>query len=105
MIRPPSGDSAIPASSARKPRPAQAKSGEKRDEYHAFVGDPNDPTSRFSFERLGSAVSSAELARLRLAARGVSAVFGGGFCTVTDPRFFSYRRAPRTGRFASLIWL
>jgi copper oxidase (laccase) domain-containing protein len=33
-----------------------------------------------------------ELARLRLAARGVTAVYGGGFCTVTDPRFFSYRR-------------
>lgn len=45
------------------------------------------------------------LARLRLKARGVSAVYGGGWCTVTDPRFFSYRRAPRTGRFASLIWL
>jgi polyphenol oxidase len=45
------------------------------------------------------------LARLRLAVRGVTAVYGGGFCTVTDPRFFSYRRSPRTGRFASLIWL
>jgi len=45
------------------------------------------------------------LARLRLKACGVSAVYGGGWCTVTDPRFFSYRRAPRTGRFASLIWL
>lgn len=46
-----------------------------------------------------------QLARVRLAARGITAVYGGGFCTVTDPRFFSYRRAPRTGRFASLIWL
>ncbi|MNP03307.1 Laccase domain protein YfiH [compost metagenome] len=45
------------------------------------------------------------LARLRLAAQGVTAVYGGGFCTVSDPRFFSYRRASRTGRFASLIWL
>lgn len=45
------------------------------------------------------------LARLRLAERGVMAVYGGGFCTVTDPRFFSYRRASRTGRFASLVWL
>lgn len=45
------------------------------------------------------------LARLRLAAKGVTAVYGGGFCTVTDPRFFSYRRASRTGRFASLVWL
>ena len=41
----------------------------------------------------------------KLAARGVTAVYGGGLCTVTDPRFFSYRRSPRTGRFASLIWL
>ncbi|MFQ6349357.1 peptidoglycan editing factor PgeF [Pseudomonas sp. R11F] len=46
-----------------------------------------------------------ELARLRLAVQGVTAVYGGGFCTVTDPRFFSYRRSPRTGRFVSLIWL
>ncbi len=46
-----------------------------------------------------------QLARLRLAKRGVTAVYGGGFCTVTDPRFFSYRRASRTGRFASLVWL
>lgn len=46
-----------------------------------------------------------QLARIRLAARGVTAVYGGGFCTVGDARFYSYRRAARTGRFASLIWL
>ncbi|MGE8500095.1 MAG: peptidoglycan editing factor PgeF [Pseudomonas sp.] len=46
-----------------------------------------------------------QLARIRLAARGVTAVYGGGLCTYSDPRFFSYRRASRTGRFASLIWL
>lgn len=45
------------------------------------------------------------LARIRLAVRGVTAVYGGGYCTVTDSRFFSYRRAARTGRFASLVWL
>lgn len=46
-----------------------------------------------------------QLARLRLAASGVTAVYGGGFCTYQDSRFYSYRRQARTGRFASLIWI
>lgn len=46
-----------------------------------------------------------QLARIRLAAIGVTAVSGGGLCTYNDPRFYSYRRSARTGRFASLIWL
>ncbi|WP_339459221.1 peptidoglycan editing factor PgeF [Pseudomonas sp. EA_105y_Pfl2_R69] len=46
-----------------------------------------------------------QLARIRLAARGVTAVYGGEFCTYNDPRFYSYRRAAQAGRFASLIWL
>jgi len=45
------------------------------------------------------------LARIRLAAIGVEAVYGGGLCTYNDPRFFSYRREPRTGRMASVIWM
>ncbi|MBF8767829.1 peptidoglycan editing factor PgeF [Pseudomonas putida] len=45
------------------------------------------------------------LARIRLAARGVTAVYGGGLCTVSEERFFSYRRTPQGGRFASLVWL
>lgn len=46
------------------------------------------------------------LARRRLAACGVTAIYGGGHCTVTDPaRFFSYRRDGQTGRMAALIWL
>jgi YfiH family protein len=46
------------------------------------------------------------LARIRLASVGVGAVHGGGLCTYTDQRrFYSYRRAARTGRMASLIWL
>lgn len=46
-----------------------------------------------------------QLARIRLAACGVTAVYGGGLCTLTDPRFYSYRRQPITGRFASLVWI
>lgn len=50
------------------------------------------------------------LARRRLAACGVTAVFGGGHCTYADPeRFFSHRRfthdGSATGRMASVIWM
>ncbi len=46
----------------------------------------------------------AALARQRLAAAGVARVHGGDFDTGRDARFYSYRRARETGRFASLIW-
>ena len=47
-----------------------------------------------------------ELARQRLNALGVQAVFGGGLCTHSDPaRFFSFRRDGRCGRMAALIWI
>ncbi|MEO9078429.1 MAG: peptidoglycan editing factor PgeF [Rhodanobacter sp.] len=46
------------------------------------------------------------LARRRLVAAGVTQIYGGGFDTFSDARFYSYRRdAERSGRFASLIWL
>ena len=45
------------------------------------------------------------IARLRLAQAGVTRVYGGGLCTLSDPqRFFSHRRDARTGRMATLIW-
>jgi hypothetical protein len=45
-------------------------------------------------------------ARLKLAAAGVRAVYGGSACTFSEPRrFYSYRRDGQTGRMASLIWL
>lgn len=47
-----------------------------------------------------------QLARQRLNAAGVTAIYGGNFCTYTDAeRFFSYRRDGQTGRMASLIWM
>ena len=46
------------------------------------------------------------LARLSLAAAGVTAVFGGDFCTYTESaRFFSHRREAPCGRMATLIWI
>lgn len=45
-----------------------------------------------------------QLARLRLNASGVSQIYGGDLCSKCDSRFYSYRRQPNTGRFASLIW-
>lgn len=46
------------------------------------------------------------LARQRLARAGVLRVYGGDFCTASDPpRFFSYRRDGATGRMGSFIWL
>jgi len=45
------------------------------------------------------------LARGRLAALGVTAVFGGSWCTYSDPgHFFSYRRDGQCGRMAALVW-
>jgi hypothetical protein len=45
------------------------------------------------------------LARRRLVAAGVTEVYGGGVCTASDERFFSFRRDRTTGRMASLVWL
>jgi copper oxidase (laccase) domain-containing protein len=46
-----------------------------------------------------------QLARIELAALGISNVYGGTHCTFTEhERFYSYRRDAQTGRMATLIW-
>jgi len=48
------------------------------------------------------------LARATLQQHGVlnSNIYGGEFCTVSDPlRFYSYRRSADIGRMLSLIWI
>lgn len=45
------------------------------------------------------------LASISLKQCGVEQVYGGDYCTYSDPsRFYSYRRDKRTGRMATLIW-
>lgn len=47
-----------------------------------------------------------QLATRRLRSAGVTQIYGGEFCTVSEPsRFFSYRRESVTGRQASCIWI
>ena len=45
------------------------------------------------------------VARARLSAKGVTRISGGGFCTLSEERFFSYRRDKTAARMAALIWL
>ena len=45
------------------------------------------------------------LARAELNGLGVTDIYGGGFCTYAEKRFYSYRRDGVTGRMATLIWL
>ncbi len=46
------------------------------------------------------------LVQQRLQASGVSRIYGGEYCTHSDPaRFFSYRRDGVTGRMGTFIWL
>ena len=72
----------------------------------AFVD--RDPAAAGSFAPCGGGKYLADLyalARGRLAAVGVTSIYGGGFCTASEQRFFSFRRDRTTGRMASLIWL
>ncbi len=76
----------------------------------AFV--THDPRAAAAFNAITRADGTAgyfcdlyALARQRLAALGVRTVAGGEHCTVAEnSRFYSFRRAPVTGRFATLVW-
>jgi hypothetical protein len=46
------------------------------------------------------------VARQRLQSQGIERIFGGDFCTYSEPqRFYSYRRDGSTGRMAACVWL
>lgn len=73
----------------------------------AFLHFDAVATSAFTPTRPGHWLCDlAALARQRLASAGVRHIYGGGFDTRADTRFYSYRQeGARSGRFASLIWL
>jgi polyphenol oxidase len=71
----------------------------------AFLDQDRGAAAAFSETRPGHwRCDLPALARMRLAAAGVIRISGGSFDTFSDARFYSYRRDPHCGRFASLIW-
>jgi YfiH family protein len=75
--------------------------------FDAFVARDPRAEAAFTATRPGHwRIDLYALARQRLADAGVTAVHGGGLCTISDPqRFFSHRRDGRSGRIATLAWM
>ncbi len=80
-----------------------------QDVFDAFTAASIDDVTAFRpiKDRPGKYLADIyTLARRRLKSVGVQRIFGGQFCTVSEPtRFFSYRRDGQTGRMAGVIWI
>lgn len=76
------------------------------DVLHAFCDESPEHRSAFAALRPGKWLCDLPaLARIALRRAGLTRIYGGSDCTVSDPqRFFSYRRDKVTGRMAALIW-
>ncbi len=76
------------------------------DVLQAFCND--HPENRAAFQALHPGKWLCDLpalARKALRRSGVGQVYGGRWCTYSDPqRFYSYRRDRITGRMAAVIW-
>jgi YfiH family protein len=77
------------------------------DVYKAFI--QHSELAKQAFEQTDATHYLADiylLAKQRLNTQNIHAIFGGAYCTVSEPnRFFSYRRDGITGRMASMIWI
>jgi polyphenol oxidase len=74
--------------------------------YAAYIAKSAEYAAAFKQQKQGKWLADIyQLARINLAFLGITKVFGGSFCTVTDEqRFYSYRRDQVTGRMVTLIW-
>ena len=77
------------------------------DVYHAFVDQ--DEQAKTAFKTLSEDKWLADiyyLARLRLYHYHINHIYGGDYCTFTEPdKFYSYRRdGEQSGRMASMVW-
>lgn len=85
-------------------QPAFEVGDEVREQFNAR--DPANDAAFVVNERGRWQADLYALARNELMRLGIGSVYGGGFNVFADSeRFFSYRRAPKTGRMASLVWL
>ena len=76
------------------------------DVRQAFLTASAEAESAFTATRPGHClIDMFAIARQRLQAVGVTRVYGGEHCTISDTRFYSHRREQRTGRMASVIWM
>jgi polyphenol oxidase len=75
--------------------------------FHSFVD--KDPAAKIAFHPIGNKKWQANLytlAQQRLHKLGITSIYGGNYCTFSNPtRFFSFRRDQITGRMLSLIWI
>lgn len=79
-----------------------------RDVYEAFVSKHAEAALAFVPKGQDKWLANLyELARLRLRLLGVTAVYGGEYCTHSQGElFYSYRRdGSSTGRMASVVWI
>lgn len=76
------------------------------DVREAFISQDEAAGEAFAALREGKWLADLySLARRAMSSVGVTAVYGGEHCTVSEPaRFYSYRRDRTTGRMAALIW-
>lgn len=73
---------------------------------NAFVNQDPDYAAAFTAQSREKWLADIyQLAKIHLAALGITGIYGGDFCTYSEPeRFYSYRRDRQTGRMTTLIW-